>query len=131
MDKVINPGCTLELSGKLLLDVHAWNNPEVLTRKLWGWDLNISSKQQLKPDLEHWTSSKLGKEFVKAVYCHLAYLTYMQHTPYKMLDWMKHKLESILQGRNVNNLRYADDTTLMAGREEDLKEPLDESERGE
>ena len=81
MDKVINPGCTLELSGKLLLDVHAWNNPEVLTRKLWGWDLNISSKQQLKPDLEHWTSSKLGKEFVKAVYCHLAYLTYMQSAP--------------------------------------------------
>ena len=92
--------------------------------------MNISSKQQLKPDLEHWTGSKLGKEFVKAVYCHLAYLTYMQHTSYKMLDWMKHKLESILQERNVNNLRNADDTTLMVESEEDLKS-LDESKRGE
>ena len=86
--------------------------------------MNISSKQQLKPDLEHWTGSKLGKEFVKAVYCHLAYLTYMQHTSYEILDGMKHKLESILQGRNINNLRYANDTTLIAESEEELKSLL-------
>ena len=44
------------------------------------------------------TGSKLGKEYVKAVYCHPAYLTYMQSTLCEMLDWMKHKLESRLQG---------------------------------
>ena len=47
-----------------------------------------------------------------------------------MLGWRKHKLESKLPGE-INNLRYADDTTLMAESEEELKKPLDESERGE
>ena len=55
-------------------------------------------KQQLEPDMEQWTSSKLGKEYVKAVYCHPAYLTYMQNTSYKMPGWMKHNLESRLPG---------------------------------
>ena len=54
-------------------------------------------KQQLEPDIEQ-TGSKLGKESVKAVYCHPAYLTYMQSTFCKMLGWMKHRLESRLQG---------------------------------
>ena len=53
-------------------------------------------KQQLEPDLEQWTSSKLGKEYIKAVYCHPAYLTYMQNTSFKMTGWMKLKLESRL-----------------------------------
>ena len=48
-------------------------------------------KQQLEPDMEQWTGSKLGKEYVKTVYCHPAYLTYMQSTSCKMPDWMKHK----------------------------------------
>ena len=51
-------------------------------------------KQQLEPDLEQWTGSKLGKEYSKTVYCHPAYLTYMQSTSCEMLGWMKHKLES-------------------------------------
>ena len=55
-------------------------------------------KQQLEPDMEQQTGSKLGKEYVKAVYCHLAYLTCMQSTSCEMLGWMKHKLESRLQG---------------------------------
>ena len=55
-------------------------------------------KQQLEPDMEQQTGSKLGKEFVKAVYCHPAYITYMQSTSREMPDWMKHKLESRLQG---------------------------------
>ena len=55
-------------------------------------------KQQLQPDMEQWTGSKLGKEYVKAVYSHPAYLTYMQSTSREMLDWMKHKLESRLLG---------------------------------
>ena len=50
-------------------------------------------KQQVEPDMEQKTGSKLGKEYVKAVYCHPAYLTYMQGTSWDMLDWMKHKLE--------------------------------------
>ena len=54
-------------------------------------------KQQLEPDMEQWTASKLGKEYVKAVYCH-PYLTYMQSTSHEMLGWMKHKLESRLPG---------------------------------
>ena len=53
-------------------------------------------KQQLESDTEQWTGSKLGKEYVKAVYCHPAYLTYMQSTSWEMLGWMKHKLESRL-----------------------------------
>ena len=44
-------------------------------------------------------ASKSGKEYVKAVYCHLAYLTYMQSTSYKMVDWMKHNLEKYCQGK--------------------------------
>ena len=55
-------------------------------------------KQQLEPDMEQHTTSKSGKEYVKAVYCHPAYLTYMQNTSGKMLSWMKHKLESRLLG---------------------------------
>ena len=53
-------------------------------------------KQQLELDTEQQTGSKLGKEYVKAVYCHPIYLTYMQSTSCKMPDWIKHKLESRL-----------------------------------
>ena len=52
-------------------------------------------KQQLERDVEQ-TGSKLGKEYIKAAYCHLAYLTYMQSTSYEMLGWMTHQLESRL-----------------------------------
>ena len=54
----------------------------------------LVKKQQFEPDTEQETGSKLGKEYIKAVYCHLAYLTYMQSTSCEMLGWMKHKLES-------------------------------------
>ena len=50
-------------------------------------------KQQLELDTEQWTGSKLGKEYIKAVYCHPAHLTYMQSTSCEMLGWMKHDLE--------------------------------------
>ena len=62
--------------------------------------------------------SKLGKEYVKAVYCHPAYLTYKKSTSWEMLGWKKHKLESRLTGKMWINLRYADDTTLIAESEE-------------
>ena len=58
-------------------------------------------KQQLELDMEQWTGSKLGKEFVKAVYCHPAYLTYMQSTSCEMLGWIKHKLESRFPGETT------------------------------
>ena len=55
-------------------------------------------KQQLELDMEQQIGSKSGKEYIKAVYCHPAYLTYMQNTSWEMLDWMKHKLKSKLPG---------------------------------
>ena len=55
-------------------------------------------KQQLELDMEQQTGSKLGMEYIKAVYCHFAYLTYMHSISCEMLDRMKHKLESRLQG---------------------------------
>ena len=55
-------------------------------------------KQQLELDMEQQTGSKSGKEYVKAVYCHLAYLTYMQGTSCEIPGWTKHKLESRLLG---------------------------------
>ena len=56
-------------------------------------------KQQLEQDMEQQTGSKSGKEYIKAVYCHPAYLTYMQSTSWEMLGWMKHKLESDFGGK--------------------------------
>ena len=55
-------------------------------------------KQYVELNMEEQTGSKLGKEYIKAVYCHLAYLTYMQRRSCEMLNWMKHKLESRLLG---------------------------------
>ena len=62
--------------------------------------------------------SKIGKEYIKAVYCHPAYLTYRQSTSCKTPGWMNHELELRLPGEVINSPRYADDTTLMAQNEE-------------
>ena len=63
------------------------------------WEIHMQvKKQQLELDMEQWTGSKSGKEYIKAVYCHPAYLTYMQSTSWEMLGWKKHKLESRLPG---------------------------------
>ena len=83
-------------------------------------------KQQLEPDMEQQTSSKLGKEYAEAINCHPSYLTYMQSTSCEMgFDeaqvWIK------IAGRNISNLRYADDTTPMAESQEE-QESLDEGE---
>ena len=80
-------------------------------------------KQQLEPEMEQQTDSKLGQEYIKAVHCHPAYLTYMQSTLCEKLDCMKHKLEQDW-GRNINNLRYADDTTLKVESKEELNSLL-------
>ena len=69
-------------------------------------------KQQLELDMEQWTGSKLGKEYIKAVYYHPAYLTYTQSTSCEMPGWVQAGIK--IAGRNINNLRYVDDTTIMA-----------------
>ena len=78
-------------------------------------------KQQLVPEIEQTTGSKLGKEYVKAIYCHPAYLTYMQSTSCKVSSWIEEQAGIKIPGRNISNLRYADDTILMAESEEELK----------
>ena len=81
-------------------------------------------KQQLELDKEEQTGSNYGKEYIKAVYCHPAYLTYMQNISCEMPGWIKYKLESRLLGEISITLRYADDTTLMAESKEELKSLL-------
>ena len=81
-------------------------------------------------DREQWTGSKLGKEYVKAVYCHPAYLIYIQSTSRKILGWMKHKLESRLLGE----MEITSDMQMIPPLRQKVrgaKEPLDESKRGE
>ena len=87
-----------------------------------SWETCMQAKkQQWEPHMEQWTGSNFGKENVKAVYCHPAYLTSLQSTSCKiaMLDESQAGIKIV--GRNINNLRYADDTTLMAENEEELK----------
>ena len=83
-----------------------------------SWEICMQvKKQQLELDMEQQTGSKSGKEFVKAVYCHPAYLTYMQNIMWNVrLDEAQAGIK--IAGRNINNLRYADDTTLKAESEE-------------
>ena len=80
-------------------------------------------EQQLELDMEQQTGSKLGKEYVKAVYCYPAYLTMCRvHHETCWLDEAQTGIQ--FAGRNINNLRYADDTTLMAESEEELSSLL-------
>ena len=87
-------------------------------------------KQQLEPDMEQQSGSKLGKEYIKAVHCHPAYLTYMQSTSCEMQGWMKHKV----------GLRFPGEISITSDRQmtpplwqkvKETKEPLGEGERGE
>ena len=96
-----------------------------------SWEICVQVKnQQLEPDMEQRTGSKLGKEYIKAVYCHLAYLTYMQSTSCKLPGWMKHKLESRLPGEIsiTSDMQMAPPLWQKVKRNE---EPIDEGERGE
>ena len=88
-------------------------------------------KHQLELDTEQQTGSKSGKEYVKAVYCHPAYLIYKYPAIYLYAEYIMRNtgLDEAqagikIAGRNINNLRYADDTTLMAESEEELKSLL-------
>ena len=83
-----------------------------------SWEICMQiKKHQLEPDMEQRTGSKLGKAYVKAVYCHLAYLTYSMWNA--RLDEAHTGI--MIAGRNINNLRYTDDTILMAESEEEQK----------
>ena len=93
-------------------------------------------KQQIEPCMEQLIGSGLRKEYHRALCCYPVYLTYMLSTSWEMLGWMSYKLESIkIGGRNINNLRYVDDTTLMAETEQELKSLLmrvkEESEKSD
>ena len=87
-------------------------------------------KQQLELDMEQQTGSKQEKEYIKAVYCHLLFNFYAE---YIMRNAGLEEAQAGIKiaGRNINNLRYADDTTLMAESERGTQTPLDASERGE
>ena len=85
-----------------------------------SWEICMQvRKQQLELDMEQQTGSKLGQEYVKAIHCHPAYL----YAEYIMKNTRLEEAQAGIQsaGRNINNLRYADDTTLMAESEEEIK----------
>ena len=80
-------------------------------------------KQQSEPDMEQQTGSKLGKECIRTVYCHPAYLIYAEYIMQNAgLDEAQAGINTA--GRNINNFRYTDDTSLMAESEEELKNLL-------
>ena len=81
-------------------------------------------KQQLEPDIEQQTGSKLGKEYVKAVYCHSAYLAYLQSTYIQNAKLDEVQVGIKIARKNINNLRLADDATLMAESKGELKSLL-------
>ena len=87
-------------------------------------------KQQLELDMEQQTGSKQEKEYVKAVYCHSAYLTYMQSISWEMLGWKKHKLESRLPGE-ISVTSDMQMTPPYGRKRRGTKKPLDESESRE
>ena len=87
-------------------------------------------KQQLELDMEQQTGSKLGKEYIKAVYCHLAYLTFMQSTSWKMPNWMQHKLDLRLPGE-ISITWDMQMTPPLWQKHKGAKEPLNKDERGE
>ena len=82
--------------------------------------------QQLGPDMEQQTGSKLGKEYIKVVYCHPDYLTHMQTISCELPGWMKHKLETKLPGE-TSTTSDMQITPLSGRKQKGTKEPLDES----
>ena len=108
-----------------------FKNWEYQTTWTASWETRMQvKKQQLELDMEQQTASKSEKGDVKAVYCHPAYLSYMQSTSWVMLDWMKHKLESRLPGE-ISITSDMQITPPLWRKWRRTKEPLDESERGE
>ena len=90
-----------------------------------------ADQETTEPEIEQKTGSKLRKEYIKAAYCHPAYLIYMQSTSCEMLGWMKHKLESRLLGEISISSEMQMTPPLRAESKEGTKEPLNEGERKE
>ena len=108
-----------------------WKGWEYQTILPASWEICMQvKKQQLEWDMEQWTGSKLGKVYIKAVYCHPAYLTYTQSTSCEMPDWMKHKLESRVPGE-ISRASNMQTMRPLRPKWRGPKEPLDEGERGE
>ena len=84
--------CASQQMWKILKEMGIPDHLTCLLRNL------CAGQEATEPDMEQWTGSKLGKEYVKAVYCHPAYLISMQSTSHRIPGWMKHKLESRLPG---------------------------------
>ena len=105
---------------KILKEMGIPDNLTYLLRNLYA-----RQKQQLEPDMEQWTGSKSGKEYVRSVFCHPAY--FMQSASWETLGWMKHKLESRLLGE----ISITSDMQMTPPlcRNQRTKEPLDESEK--
>ena len=108
---------------KILKDMGVPDHLTCLSRNLYA-----GQETTVKLDMEQQTGSKSGKKYIKAVYCHPAYLTYMQSTSWKMPCWMRHKLESRLLGE----ISITSDMQITPPLWQELKtkKPLDESERG-
>ena len=99
---------------------------------LASWKTRIQvKKHQLELDTEQQTGSKLGKMYIKAIYCHRVYLTYIQSTPYEIPGWTNHKLESRLLGE-ISTTSDMQVTTLMAKSKEELNSlPMNVKEESE
>ena len=111
---------------KILKEVEITDHLTGLLRNLYA-----GQEQQLELDMEQRTGSRWGKESVKAVYCHPAYLNYAE---YNMQNAGLDEAQAVIKiaRRNINNLRYTDNTHLSYGRKQrGTKELLDEGERGE
>ena len=106
---MLKPLCGLQQTGKFF---KRWEHQTTLPAT-WETCMQVK-KQQLELDMEKWTGSKLGKEYVKAVYCHPSYLTYMQSKNMWNAGLDESQAGTKTDRRNINNLRHADDTTLMA-----------------
>ena len=108
-----------------------WKRWEYQTTWPASWEPYMQvRKQQLELDMEQQTGSKSEKEYVKAVYCHPAYLTSMQSTSWETLGLMKHKLESRLP-EEISITSEMQIIPPLQWKQRRTKEPLDESERGE
>ena len=108
-----------------------WKRWDYQTTWPASWEICTQvKKQQLELEMEQQTGSKSGKEYIKAVYCHPAYWTYMQSTSWEMLGWMKHKLESRLPGEIsiTSDMQWHHPYGRKQRR---TKEPLEEIEREE
>ena len=110
---------------KILKEMGVPDNLTCLLRNVY-----TGQEQQLESDMEQQTGSKLEKDYIKAVYCHSAYLTYMQSILYEMLGWMNYKLESRLPGEMSITLDMKM-TPLLWRKQRGTKESLVEGDRGE